>query len=214
MSFADDVSGWVRVTLDVDNGASGHTVTFYTSSDGVTWTQLGTATTRGGTSALYYPSVRYEIGARTVSSEPVVDGRIYYVEIRNGIAGNPVTPVSPDNWEPHDDVGTFGGSPTLYVINCAQSGAYMGYVNDVTRFPKMTPRWFNTQLIYAAYSHNDAYERGSTILARWDTLYSACRARFPYAPFVVGMTEPPHRPRDMDSEPSGAAFRVAELGCV
>ena len=39
--FAAGSTGWVRVVLDVDNGSSGHTVTFYTSNDGLSWTTLG-----------------------------------------------------------------------------------------------------------------------------------------------------------------------------
>src|SRR5437764_1479592 len=43
----------VRVTLDVDNGAGGHTVTFYTApSLNDPWTQLGTAVTNAGTTSI------------------------------------------------------------------------------------------------------------------------------------------------------------------
>lgn len=43
----------IGITLDVDNGASGHDVKFWTSSDGVTWTQLGSTVTTAGTTSIY-----------------------------------------------------------------------------------------------------------------------------------------------------------------
>ena len=39
---------WLRVTLSVNNGSSGNTTTFYTSSDGITWTQLGNTIINSG----------------------------------------------------------------------------------------------------------------------------------------------------------------------
>lgn len=44
---------WMRTTFDSDNGAGGRTVRFYTSTDGTTWTQLGTAQTAAGTGAVF-----------------------------------------------------------------------------------------------------------------------------------------------------------------
>ena len=44
---------FIRGTLDVDNGAAGHDVKFYTSDDGVNWTQLGTTVTTGGTTSIF-----------------------------------------------------------------------------------------------------------------------------------------------------------------
>lgn len=46
-TVADGTLLGVGATLDVDNGSGGHTVTFYTSPDGTTWTQLGTTRSAG-----------------------------------------------------------------------------------------------------------------------------------------------------------------------
>jgi hypothetical protein len=43
VGFSAGSKGWIRVTRDVDNGAGGNTTRFFTSTDGVTWTQLGDA---------------------------------------------------------------------------------------------------------------------------------------------------------------------------
>ena len=48
----DGVKGYVGVDFDADNGASAYTVKFYTSSDGQTYTQLGTTVTGGAASSI------------------------------------------------------------------------------------------------------------------------------------------------------------------
>lgn len=61
----------LRVTLDVNNGSSGHTVTFYTSStlDG-SWTQLGSAVVVSGTTSINANTMALTVGA----VEPLIDG--------------------------------------------------------------------------------------------------------------------------------------------
>lgn len=92
--------GWVRAVMDVNNGASGHTVTFYTSTDGTTWTVLGTPQTSGVVTSIYdnitlQPD--YTVGSCDTGTGAGV-GDIYQVEIRNGIAGSLVTPTDPTLW--------------------------------------------------------------------------------------------------------------------
>lgn len=92
--------GWVRAVMDVNNGASGHTVTFYTSTDGVTWTTLGTPQTSGVVTSIYdnvtlQPD--YTVGSLDTGGGAGV-GDIYEVQIRNGIAGSLVTPTDPTLW--------------------------------------------------------------------------------------------------------------------
>lgn len=82
----DGVPYWFRVTLDVDNGASGHTGRFYTSTDGATWNQLGSDLTGSGVTSIHVGTTALEAGARTGSTDPL-DGTLYAVEVRNGING-------------------------------------------------------------------------------------------------------------------------------
>ena len=83
--FAAGQTGWVRATLDVDNGAGGWTATYYTSTDGATWVQHSTKTAPGVT-AIYDSATSVEVG-KSDTIYPARDGVIHEVEIRNGING-------------------------------------------------------------------------------------------------------------------------------
>jgi len=87
---------WVRVTLDVDNGASGHAVTFYTSQDGSTWTQLGNVITGVGTTSIFSGSQPVEIGAVNSGTATSMSGRVYRAQVLNGIDGSTVLDVDCD----------------------------------------------------------------------------------------------------------------------
>lgn len=85
----DDVK-WVRGTLDVDNGAAGHTVTFYTSDDGVTWTQYGAAVVTAGTTSIFSSTADLELGARNAGAAGNFAGRVFEAIVKSGIAGSEV----------------------------------------------------------------------------------------------------------------------------
>lgn len=80
---------WVRATVDVDNGASGHDIKFYTSDDGVSWTQLGATVTTAGVISLFDGTATLNVGGRGTGLSPLA-GNVYYAEIRNGIDGTVV----------------------------------------------------------------------------------------------------------------------------
>lgn len=80
---------WIRVTLKVDNSASGNDATFYTSPNGVTWTQLGSVVTTSGVTSIASTTAPVEIGDCSTLSAPT-SGKIYRVQIMNGINGIPV----------------------------------------------------------------------------------------------------------------------------
>ncbi len=80
---------WVRCTVDVNNGAAGFDTKFYTSTDGVVWTQLGTTVTTGGTISLFdstAPLVAGALGPSGISSEALL-GRLLSLSLYNGIGG-------------------------------------------------------------------------------------------------------------------------------
>jgi hypothetical protein len=79
----------VRATLDVDNGAAGHTVRFYTSdSINGTWTQLGSAQTDPGTTSIFNSTTVATVGdTATGSQSTVIRGRVYGAKILDGIGG-------------------------------------------------------------------------------------------------------------------------------
>src|SRR6188768_177959 len=84
----------LRVTLDVNNGAAGNTVTFYTSTSGVSgpWTQLGSAVVTAGVTSIYNSTAPVEIGTANNGGFNSVgtdnfDGKIYGFILKDGIGG-------------------------------------------------------------------------------------------------------------------------------
>lgn len=89
---------WVRATLDVDNGASGNTVTFYTSTDGTSWTPLGSAVVTAGVTSIYDGTQAVEVGASFIGTQQLWDGYVYRAQVYNGIAGSLVVDFNPNTW--------------------------------------------------------------------------------------------------------------------
>lgn len=82
----------VRVTIDVNNGASGNTVTFYTAPDiSGPWTQLGATVVQAGVTSIFDGTAVLRIGANPDASTWTVNqaaaATIYSAELRNGIGG-------------------------------------------------------------------------------------------------------------------------------
>lgn len=91
--LTDGTRRWLRATLDVDNGAAQHVVTFYTSTDGVTWTPLGAPITTAGVTAVAASAAALYIGRRPAGTFPL-NGSVFKAEVRAGIGGTVAT--SPD----------------------------------------------------------------------------------------------------------------------
>jgi len=84
---SDGQPKWVRATLDVDNGASGRDIKFFTSDDGATWTQLGTTVTQAGVTSVFSGTSTLKIG--DVAGTRMA-GKFYRAQLRNGIDGTVV----------------------------------------------------------------------------------------------------------------------------
>lgn len=88
----------VRVALDVDDGSSGHVVTFYTADTiAGPWTQLGDPVTGTGTTSVHGGTAGLEVGgvddldlAGSVFNVSAVEGRYLAFELRDGIDGTVV----------------------------------------------------------------------------------------------------------------------------
>jgi len=89
---------WIRSVLDVDNGAAGNDVLFYTSDDGENWVQLGTTVTQVGVTSIFNSSVGLEIGSRDLGATDRLTGNVFYAEIRNGINGTVVANPNFTDW--------------------------------------------------------------------------------------------------------------------
>lgn len=84
----------LRATLDVDNGAAGNTVTFYTaeSLDGE-WTQLGDPVVTSGTTSVFAGNGILEVGTVSLITGTPPEGRIYGFQLRDGIDGTAVADI-------------------------------------------------------------------------------------------------------------------------
>ncbi|MFJ8081960.1 hypothetical protein ACIQ6Y_15250 [Streptomyces sp. NPDC096205] len=82
----------VRATLDVDNGAGGRTVRFYTAPSGTAgpWTQLGADVVQAGVTSIFNSSTPVRVGNASDASMTPSAGRCMAVEIRAGIGGTVV----------------------------------------------------------------------------------------------------------------------------
>ena len=86
-------AGWVRITFDVDNGASGSTATFYTAADSATeptsWTPLGATVVTAGTTSIFSGTSNVEFGSNLLGGNQVV-GVLKRAIIRSSIGGTVV----------------------------------------------------------------------------------------------------------------------------
>ncbi|MEU8362314.1 hypothetical protein AB0C27_40480 [Nonomuraea sp. NPDC048882] len=81
----------LRATLDVNNGASGHTVTFYRADtiDGP-WEQLGDPVVTAGTTSVFDSLAGLEVGDIAVFAGDATAGKLHAFELRSGIGGTVV----------------------------------------------------------------------------------------------------------------------------
>lgn len=83
----------LRVTLDVNNGASGHTVTWYTATNTLadTWVQLGSPVVTAGTTSIKTNDAPLRVGGNPGDGAHIpLPGKIYAFQLRNGIGGTVV----------------------------------------------------------------------------------------------------------------------------
>jgi hypothetical protein len=81
----------VRVQLDVDNGAGGHTVTFATApSLAGPWSTLGTPVITAGTTSVAATTAAMGIGAANDGTFEVAAGEIFAAQARDGLEGTVV----------------------------------------------------------------------------------------------------------------------------
>ncbi|THA78418.1 hypothetical protein E6R60_05915 [Streptomyces sp. A0642] len=93
----------LRVTLDVNNGASGSTTTFYVGAGHGGWVQLGDPVVRAGTTSIYNATAPLHIGdpvaiAVTPDGSPLgrLVGSVYGVQVYAGISGELRVDVAPE----------------------------------------------------------------------------------------------------------------------
>lgn len=125
-SFTDGSSGWIRMTFLRDNGAGQYVVTFYTSTDGVNWVQLGT-TFSGASFSISDNASVLEIGSSDTGTFNVMIGKVSRAQVYSGINGtlafdfNPATYVSGTTFTDSSVNAatiTIQGGATVVTISC------------------------------------------------------------------------------------------------
>ncbi|GAA4681390.1 hypothetical protein [Phytohabitans rumicis] len=82
----------IRATLDADNGAGQHVVTFLTAPTiAGPWTQLGSTVTTAGTASIFASTSWIDVGGTPLLGPLYSVGRFYEFELRSGIGGTVVT---------------------------------------------------------------------------------------------------------------------------
>lgn len=181
---------WIRVTLDVDNGASGHAIKFYTSTDGSTYTQFGSTTTRAGTTSVYNVTGHpMEIGCRASTVDPF-SGSIYEVHVLSGLDGYMVAPALPEHWR---GTGTTSpeptGSPILTFVNGSHTGADLAFLDGGVVLENMTPD-YGQIVVFVSDGHNEVNKHGPAFYSTMSTYLTSIRARLTAVP-IIGLTQNP-----------------------
>ena len=135
----------LKVTLDVNNGAAGNTVTFYTAATiAGSWTQLGDAVTQAGTTSVFDSTAAVTIGhpASWSGTTPGMSGRVYAFRLLSGIAGT--TEASPDFTAQSDGATSFADAQAnTWTVHgtAAVSGRSYRFHGEMAGWPQ---RWDKT----------------------------------------------------------------------
>lgn len=129
--IALDTMVWLRATLDVDNGASGNTTTFYystedveSSSDVTTWSSLGTPVIQAGVTSIFDGTAPLELGSRLAGTNEIGNWDIQCIEVWNGIGGTLVERITALDASADASTFTSAVSSATVTINRASASTY------------------------------------------------------------------------------------------
>jgi hypothetical protein len=129
---------WIRITLDVDDGASNYALKFYTGGDGdiPSWSQLSITETGAAATSIFAGTAPMEIGSRVNGSLEPLAGKIYRAIIKDGINGTTVFDADfTDRANVTPESATFNeSSPNAAVVTVNRSAA--GLKSSVVEQPK------------------------------------------------------------------------------
>jgi len=207
---------WLRVTLDVDNGAGGYDLKFYTSSNGNSWTQLGTTVVGGSTTSIHANTENLHLGNKTMGASSPWEGKIYAARVKNSIngavvaspslgqafpSGSTFTDAEGNTWTKNSLTTVGNGSPEMLVLNASAPGQAIAYSTNATRFALQAAK--EPQLTFINYSHNEGttvdyqsvYEGLCTqLLTKWPNVGVVCVTQNPEQAPAVNIV--PHAQRN------------------
>lgn len=161
-----------RVTLDVNNGAAGNTVTFYTGDaiQGGTFTQLGSPVVTAGTTSIFSSSANLEVGdaaegsdrglfTSTLNADPFT-GKIYGYQLRSSISGTVVAWMQANAQTAGTTSWSDGlSTPNTWTLEASAeiSAADYRFHSEIAEMP---PVWDPTGSdVYASITASDIVER-------------------------------------------------------
>jgi hypothetical protein len=202
---------WLRVTYQGNDGAGNTVVKFYTATDGMTWTQLGsTVTTVGATTLFNNSSTGISLGGNTAT---LAGSRFYEIRVRDGIDGPNKVPALPDLWPPistPDANARAVGAPVFTVINGGKAGGDIAYLIDSTRLPKLMPN-FGQAVIFLSQSHNMGTQLGDQWYNTYKNFADTVQPIRPGVPMIV-LNENPEKGTATNKE--WHAQRARELPAI
>jgi hypothetical protein len=155
---------WLRVTCEIVPATS-RTTKFYASPDGATWTQVGATQTQSGAGVIALPTevAGHYFTAGSTRWQPASQallGKIYEIQVRDGVNGPMLTPASVELWQRYPDASTtFAGSPTLTILNAGRAGTNMTWHTDAARQKRQAAQYGQTLAILSD-SHNESGRSG------------------------------------------------------
>lgn len=179
----------LRFTLDVNNGASGSTVTFYTSdSISGSWTQLGDAVVNTGAISLFYDGGIMGVGHLPYSGVDALHAIVYHFEYRNGIAGTLVSDI--DFTALTNGAKTFTDDDShlwIMVNNAVVSNRRWRFYGEIPEWPNAwdsTGSWIYVNSVAAGVQRR--LERSTSDPSAWYRHYTKSVAASPTAtvPYV------------------------------
>lgn len=142
----------IRVTLDVNNGAAGNTVTFYTAQTiDDTWVQLGEAVVTAGTTSIFDGTAATTFGNSGTLSARLATGQFWSGQVRNGIGGSVVG--NADVRSATDGAASFSDGTNTWTVTgagAAISNRKVRFHGEVSSFPTqwdptVTDVWVNLE---------------------------------------------------------------------
>ena len=130
----------LRATLDVDNGASGCTVTFYTAPTlAGPWAQHGQPVTLAGTTSVHAGTTPLEIGDSVLWAGSLAPFKAHGAEVRSGIGGSLVA--APDFTVQAPGASSFAdpaGRTWMIAGGAALTNRQVRFQGEISSWP---PRW-------------------------------------------------------------------------